>query len=811
MRIAGLLLFLLPALFYTSSHRWRLTPSASSSLQIDWNSPAYTSSKQAASQSLSQNNYQSASEIYQRAAEIALQRGDLGSAGRFSFNRASTLMAIGGFRDALTTYQQARTYAQQSGDRQTTQTVHLALANLYLAFGDRPAAAAAARQGLSALDQKADLPRRMSLLLILGRLTSREQGLEASLPYFQDSIAIGQTIDTDPKASTQSHEADAWDSFGFEAQQINQLALAEDAFCRAWRLRAIRKDPRLSQSYPLLSDIYYARQDLRRSKFWNERSSQSAASLRLLKPWTTMHRRGQIAAAEGDRTAAFAAYEKALQEARRWRSGIIPANQFRSHAEVELSKLFDDLLRIVQTLPPSTQLLRKTFEILQESHAWSLQSQLELSAGISERLPAAYHRELAKVRQLESRLLSEPNPAVRAEADQRRNALLEMESAAGMPIQIRGRPELQIGQLSPTEGVLTFHTDEPASQLWLLTRRGLQVAQLPGRRELAAAAQAFRKSVFENSPHLRSDGQRFLDRLLGDIREPALALTDWRIVLDDGLFDIPFAALSVSEREFLVENHTVLQVPTLGVSAASKPLHGSLLGIGDPIFNQADPRFLKPSPPLWQKWPFSTASVSGFQLPRLPASLLEAKQAMAAWGSGRLLTGSTVTNEEVSRLIRVEAPTVLHLATHAIPLTATGASEGVGLVMSLGSDSQARFFAQRDIMALPTAPALVVMSACQSGQGEQRPGVGIVGLTRAWLIAGSENVVATYWPVLDEAGPFFTTFYRYIVQDAAMNSTGRGRFAVATALRRAQKTCLRSDTFRAQPRYWAGFFVAGKG
>ena len=811
MRIAGLLLFLFPALLYTSSHRGRSVSIPVSSIKTAWNSPAYTSTKQAVSHSLSQNNYQAASEAYQRGADLALSRADLVSAGRFSFNRASTLMAIGRFRDALTTYQQARIYAQRSGDSQTSQTVHLALANLYLAFGDQGAAAAAARQGLSALDQTSDLPLQMSLSLILGRLKARQDGLNASLPLFRDSISIGQTIDAAPNASAQSHEADAWDNLGFEAQQLNQIALAEDAYCRAWHLRTIRKDPRITQSYPLLSDIYYRRQNVPLSKFWNERSSQSAASLRLRKPWTTMHRRGQIAEAQGDRVAAFAAYEKALEEARRWRSGVIPADQFRSHAEVELSNLFDDVLRIAPTLPPSARLQRLTFQILQESHAWSLQTQLELSAGISARLPVTYHQELAKVRHLESRLLNGPNPAVRAEADQRRGNLLEMEAAAGMPAQISGRAERRIDQLSPTEGVLTFHTDEPSSQLWLLTRRGLQVTPLPGRRELAAAAKAFHKNVFENSPTLRSDGQRLLDTLLGKLREPALAVTDWRIVLDDGLFDIPFAALSVNEREFLLDNHTVLQVPTLGVSAASNPLHGSLLGVGDPIFNQADPRFPKPPPPFWHRWPFSNTSLPGFQLPRLPASLIETKQAMAAWGSGHLLTGATVTREDLSRVLRTQAPTVLHLATHAIPLKAAGAAEEVGLVMSLGPDGQTRFFAQRDIMALPTAPALVVMSACQSGQGEQRPGVGVVGLTRAWLIAGSENVVATYWPVLDDAGPFFTTFYRHIMQNAAMNSNGRGRFAVAAALRRAQQACLRSDTFRAQPRYWAGFFVAGKG
>ncbi|MCX6608825.1 MAG: CHAT domain-containing protein, partial [Acidobacteria bacterium] len=774
-------------------------------------SSLYTPYKQAATRSIAANDYRTADQSFAQGTEIALRHGDQSSAGRFTLNRASTLMAQGRFRDSLSTYQQARVYAEASGDIQTSQTIHFALANLYMAFGDRTAAALAARNGLASLPLNAPLAVRMPLLLIVARLEIRERGLDSALPYFTQAITTGQALDDAPNAGTQSNEAEAWDNFGFELMQLSKLEMAEDAFCRAWRLRSLRQDPRLAQSYPLLSGVYYARRDLSRSKFWNDRALANLSHLRLRKPWMLPHRQGQIAELTGDLPEAFLAYGKALDDARRWRTGLIPADQFRTHAEVEISDLFDDFIRVATALPHTPTREQNTFRALQESHAWSLQAQLEVSAGISTRLPAAYHSELATVRRLESQLLAKPDAAKRAEADQRRVKLLEMELVAGMPTQISGRPRLAIDRLTKHEGVLTFHTAEPASQLWLLTDHGLQVARLPGRKELAGQAKNFYDSLYQNSPTLRADGERLLNSLLGTLRKPALALSQWRLVLDDGLFDIPFAALSVNEREFLVDNHTVLQVPTLGVSAASKPLHGSLLGVGDPIFNQADPRFPKSPPPFWQQWPFPMASLPGFQLPRLPASLIETKQAMAAWGSGRLLTGSTVTNDELSRLIRVETPTVLHLATHAIPLTAAGASEQVGLVMSLGPDGQARFFAQRDIMALRTAPALVVMSACQSGQGEQRPGVGVVGLTRAWLIAGSENVVATYWPVLDDAGPFFTTFYRHIVQDAAMNSLGRGRFAVAAALRRAQQTCLRSDSFRAQPRYWAGFFVAGKG
>jgi CHAT domain-containing protein/tetratricopeptide (TPR) repeat protein len=92
---------------------------------------------------------------------------------------------------------------------------------------------------------------------------------------------------------------------------------------------------------------------------------------------------------------------------------------------------------------------------------------------------------------------------------------------------------------------------------------------------------------------------------------------------------------------------------------------------------------------------------------------------------------------------------------------------------------------------------LVVLSACETALGEIRIGEGVLGLRRAFTIAGARTLVMSCWKVDDSVtAELMEIFYRSLVAGAPK----------ATSLRSAQ---LQIKTRYKHPFYWAPFILQG--
>jgi CHAT domain-containing protein len=97
---------------------------------------------------------------------------------------------------------------------------------------------------------------------------------------------------------------------------------------------------------------------------------------------------------------------------------------------------------------------------------------------------------------------------------------------------------------------------------------------------------------------------------------------------------------------------------------------------------------------------------------------------------------------------------------------------------------------------------LVVLSACETGLGRVAGGEGVLGLQRAFQIAGARTVVASLWRMDDTAtrklmGLFYTNLWKK-------------HLPAAEALRQAQLTMLNEGVGAGvSPYYWAGWTLSG--
>jgi CHAT domain-containing protein len=103
-----------------------------------------------------------------------------------------------------------------------------------------------------------------------------------------------------------------------------------------------------------------------------------------------------------------------------------------------------------------------------------------------------------------------------------------------------------------------------------------------------------------------------------------------------------------------------------------------------------------------------------------------------------------------------------------------------------------------EIVGMKLRARLVVLSACETGLGKLQGGDEITGLTRTFLTAGADTVVASLWKVSDEStAMLMQEFYRRL---------GDG-LAPAAALR---ESALAVRAKYQHPFYWAPFVVTGR-
>lgn len=323
------------------------------------------------------------------------------------------------------------------------------------------------------------------------------------------------------------------------------------------------------------------------------------------------------------------------------------------------------------------------------------------------------------------------------------------------------------------------------------------------------------------------------------------------IVSDGALQYVPFAALpmpsvpsvpsgsvgpEVATAVPLVMEHEIVYLPSASVLAELRqakknqkkpPLEVAVLA--DPVFDKSDERVTAPQaqnrhpvrkaiasrevaqePSLFPDGTqYSAMNVStgvsrgGAHLQRLLWTNREAAAILKVTPAGRGMEAlgfqanrATVTSSVLARY------RIIHFATHAV--LNSEHPELSGLVLSLVDQHghpQNGFLGLEQIYNLNLPADMVVLSACDTGLGQQINGEGLIGLARGFMYAGASRVVASLWSVDDEVtAELMARFYKGMERD---------KLSPAAALRLAQVQIAKEERWRS-PYYWAGFQLAGE-
>lgn len=241
-------------------------------------------------------------------------------------------------------------------------------------------------------------------------------------------------------------------------------------------------------------------------------------------------------------------------------------------------------------------------------------------------------------------------------------------------------------------------------------------------------------------------------------------------VLDGSLRNIPIAALHTGE-QYLIEKYAIAVTPSLELLSPRPLPRANLTALVAGL---------------------SEANQGAVALPGVQQEVIQ----IASKVSATVLENQTFTNQALREKLKTTPFLIVHLATHG---QFSSSSENTYIQTwngRLNTDDLRSLLTQRDVP--DSSPVeLLVLSACQTAEGDNRAALGIAGVA---IQSGARSTLASLWMVNDRStASFVTQFYQSLIRD---------RLSRAEAVRQAQLALLKTPEY-SHPYYWAAFTLIG--
>lgn len=329
-------------------------------------------------------------------------------------------------------------------------------------------------------------------------------------------------------------------------------------------------------------------------------------------------------------------------------------------------------------------------------------------------------------------------------------------------------------------------------------------------------------------------GTELSRRVLQPVLEASRSATELFLIPAGALHLLPWAALPVDDGKFLVERGPIIRLlhREAELANATTP-DGQRAATGEGLLALGGAQFgSRTSTPTSG----SCASFIEHDFVGLPGSITEIQELQREWPGWRPNEPVTahIGEDASERRFREQAPgkRVLHLATHAFfvdpqtCLTDNRLVRGVGSLVAreqvdtvalaglalananrraqLPSADDGILAAEEIAMLDLRGVELAVLSACDTALGTLTSTEGVLGLRRAFRLAGVDSLITSLWKVGDEdARIWMRAFYSRLA--ANEQPSGQAAWSATAEVLAARRTA-KADL---DPIHWAGFVATG--
>jgi len=368
------------------------------------------------------------------------------------------------------------------------------------------------------------------------------------------------------------------------------------------------------------------------------------------------------------------------------------------------------------------------------------------------------------------------------------------------------------------EGELLIEYVQSGNTLYIFTLtqdQPLQLQQISFLEESPERIAAFRQMLENTSWVRRSSQEKFIllnyqlyQQFLSPIQDQ-LAGKDRLLIIHDGpTHYIPFEVLIPSSEfkrfgqlDYLLKRHQIsyhYSARLLEKTRRKERNQNNNIFAFAPIYDTS-----VSAPSSSDQNPLKALNENG-QFAPLPSSEQETRSILNLFdskGSDQNIIVLRQKANEASLKTNLEKPfQFIHIAGHSFSNPTQPKFSGIACFPNTKNTKEDGILYAGEIYNLNTQTDLITLSSCESGAGRLEKAEGIQGLNRAFVYAGTPNVIFSLWKVYDKvSAEMMIDFYTQVL-------SGR---SYAAALRQAKLNLLKREV-TAAPHFWSPYVLIGR-